>query len=84
MHSSTSCASSKRKTADAGSRFRVPGSRFGFWVLGSVLAGATVAVAQQPRPFTLDDIAAFKTITDAAVSPDGRHVVFAVRSTILG
>jgi dipeptidyl aminopeptidase/acylaminoacyl peptidase len=37
----------------------------------------------QPRPFTLDDMAAFKSITDAAVSPDGTHVVFAVRRTIL-
>jgi dipeptidyl aminopeptidase/acylaminoacyl peptidase len=39
--------------------------------------------AAQPRAFTLDDMAAFKTITDAAVSPDGTQVIFAVRRTIL-
>lgn len=66
--------------------FRVPGSRFAFGFLGSVSAAvlfASAAVAQ-PRPFTLDDIAAFKSITDVAVSPDGRVAVFAVKSTILG
>jgi dipeptidyl aminopeptidase/acylaminoacyl peptidase len=50
--------------------------------LAIVVLLAANAYAQ--RPFTLDDIAAFKTITDAAVSPDGKQVVFAVRSTILG
>jgi dipeptidyl aminopeptidase/acylaminoacyl peptidase len=70
----------RRRTANAGSRFQVPGSTFGFLVLGSVFAASAVA---QPRPFALEDIAAFKTITDAAVSPDGKQVVFAVRGTVL-
>ena len=52
---------------------------------GTVLVVLTAwRVAAQPRPFALEDIAAFKTITDAAVSPDGRMAVVAVRSTILG
>jgi dipeptidyl aminopeptidase/acylaminoacyl peptidase len=46
-------------------------------------AGFATPARAQSRPFTLDDIAAFKSITDVALSPDGRRAVFAVRSTIL-
>ena len=56
----------------------------------SVTVGIAVLVSlipadsrAQPRAFTLDDIASFKTITAVAVSPDGAQAVFAVRSTIL-
>jgi dipeptidyl aminopeptidase/acylaminoacyl peptidase len=49
-------------------------------VLATVLA---IEASAQPRAFTLDDMAAFKTITAVAVSPDGRHAIFAVRRTIL-
>lgn len=47
------------------------------------LAVSASSAFAQPRSFTLDDIAAFKSITDVALSPDGRHAVFAVRTTIL-
>jgi dipeptidyl aminopeptidase/acylaminoacyl peptidase len=49
-------------------------------VVASLLASGANA---QPRAFTLDDVAAFKTISDAAVSPDGSHAIFAVRRTLL-
>jgi dipeptidyl aminopeptidase/acylaminoacyl peptidase len=49
-------------------------------VVASLLAGDAHA---QRRAFTLDDIAAFKTITGVAVSPDGSQAIFAVRRTIL-
>lgn len=53
-------------------------------ILSALLVGFLARDASaQPRAFTLDDIAAFKTITDVAVSPDGRHAIFAVRRTIL-
>jgi dipeptidyl aminopeptidase/acylaminoacyl peptidase len=67
MRSLSSCVSSSGRMANAA-------------VLAVLCAAGAYA---QPRPFTLDDMAAFKSITDAAVSPDGAQVVFAVRSTIL-
>jgi dipeptidyl aminopeptidase/acylaminoacyl peptidase len=70
MRSSNSCASSNVSTART------------LCALVALAISASSALAQ-PRPFTLDDIAAFKSITDVALSPDGRHAVFAVRSTIL-
>ena len=69
MHSFSSCGNSNERMA-----------RAGFAVFAVLCATAAYA---QPRPFVLDDMAAFKSITDAAVSPDGRNVVFAVRSTLL-
>jgi dipeptidyl aminopeptidase/acylaminoacyl peptidase len=77
MRSSSSCASSNARTASLVAAIVVATA-----VWGSPLG--LPAAAAQLRPFTLDDIAAFKSITDLAVSPDGRQVVFAVRSTILG
>lgn len=50
--------------------------------LVAIAISAPSAFAQ--RPFALDDIAAFKTIADSAVSPDGTRIVFSVKSTILG
>jgi dipeptidyl aminopeptidase/acylaminoacyl peptidase len=113
MRSSSSCASSSSDTADARSRFRVPGSMFQvpgsvfrvpgsvfrvpgsvFRVPGSVfpirrslflaaLVAAHATVAHAQRPFALEDMAAFRSIPDVALSPDGRRAVFAVRTTIL-
>jgi len=79
MRLSSSCGSLNGSTANAGSRFRVPGT----WFLASLVAALASAAQAQQRPFALDDIAAFKSITDVTLSPDGRHAVFAVRSTIL-
>ena len=56
------------------------GSIFTTICLSACAAGVAGA---QPRPFTLDDIALFKSIPEVAVSPDGRTAVFAVRSTLL-
>ena len=53
-------------------------------ILPALFAGLlTFDASAQPRAFTLEDMAAFKSITDVAVSPDGRHAIFAVRRTIL-
>ncbi len=76
MHSSSSCVSS---SANEDKKF----GRFTFGAFAFVGILAATGVSGQPRPFTLDDMAAFRSISDAAVSPDGRQVVFAVRSTIL-
>ncbi len=70
MRSSSSCGNSNESMARP------------LCVLVALVVSASSALSQ-PRPFTLDDIAAFKSITDAALSPDGRHAVFAVRGTIL-
>jgi dipeptidyl aminopeptidase/acylaminoacyl peptidase len=43
----------------------------------------TTTAGAQPRAFTLEDMAAFKNITDVAVTPDGKLAVFGVRSTVL-
>ena len=54
------------------------------FLFAAILTGfPATALRAQPRAFTLDDMAAFKTITDVAVSPDGAHAIFAVRRTIL-
>jgi dipeptidyl aminopeptidase/acylaminoacyl peptidase len=37
-----------------------------------------VALAQQPRPLTPDDIFAFKTVSDPQVSPDGAWIAYTV------
>jgi dipeptidyl aminopeptidase/acylaminoacyl peptidase len=64
-----SCVSSRESTARS------------LGVLITIAISATAAFAQ--RPYSLNDVAAFKTITDSAVSPDGTRIVFAVRATIL-
>ena len=65
-----------RSSSSCASLKRRTGSSFAIAVL-------LAANAYAQRPFALEDIAAFKTIIDASVSPDGKQVVFAVRSTIL-
>ena len=80
MRSFSSCGNSRESTANAGSRFLVSRS----WFLASLVAASASVADAQPRPFTLEDMAAFRSIADVALSPDGRRAVFAVRSTILG
>jgi dipeptidyl aminopeptidase/acylaminoacyl peptidase len=52
-------------------------------LLAFLASPVAVDVHAQPRAFTLNDMAAFTTITDAAVSPDGTQAIFTVRRTIL-
>ena len=40
--------------------------------------------AQPPPPLTADDLAAFALVHEAAISPDGSHVAYAVRRMDLG
>ena len=44
---------------------------------------ATVALAQDPHPFSVHDMLAMERIGDPQVSPDGQWVAFTVRSTDL-
>ena len=39
------------------------------------------AHAQAKRPFSIDDLVQLKRVSDPALSPDGRTVVFTVRDT---
>jgi dipeptidyl aminopeptidase/acylaminoacyl peptidase len=68
MRLSSSCGSSNAGTART---------------LCALVALFVSAAEAQQRSFALDDIAAFKSIADVALSPDGGHAVLAVRSTIL-
>lgn len=48
-----------------------------------LLAGAacfTLATAAQARPFTAEDMATLDRVSDPRVSPDGRFVVYALRT----
>jgi len=49
-------------------------------VVLAVFAPATLA-AQVRRPMTFDDFAAMKAVSDPQISPDGRTMLFAVRTT---
>ena len=49
-------------------------------VLLAGIAGATAA-AQQQHPITYDDFAAVRAVSDPEISPDGRAVLYAVRTT---
>src|SRR4051812_6589489 len=42
---------------------------------------AGVAGAQQKRPITFDDFAAMRGVSDPQLSPDGKLVLYAVRTT---
>ncbi|MBI4623913.1 MAG: PD40 domain-containing protein [Verrucomicrobia bacterium] len=44
----------------------------------ATLLPAAAAAATGPKPWTLDDILAVRTVTDAQVSPDGRWVAYVV------
>jgi dipeptidyl aminopeptidase/acylaminoacyl peptidase len=46
----------------------------------AVFAPATL-VAQSRRPMTFDDFAAMKAVSDPQISPDGRTMLYAVRTT---
>src|SRR5690348_4556183 len=49
-------------------------------VLLASIASATAA-AQQQHPITYDDFAAVRAVSDPEISPDGRAVLYAVRTT---
>ena len=50
-------------------------------LLCAVLAPMAAAGAQARRPITFEDFAAVKAVADPQLSPDGRTVVYAVRTT---
>jgi dipeptidyl aminopeptidase/acylaminoacyl peptidase len=47
----------------------------------ALLLALPAALAAQKRPLTFADFAAVKAVTDPQLSPDGRHVLYAVRTT---
>ena len=47
------------------------------------LLSATLAGAPSPRPFTLDDLARMRSVSDPDISPDGARVAYTVRTTDL-
>lgn len=47
----------------------------------AVLLTATSAFAQQKRPMTFDDFSAVRNVTDPQISPDGKTVLYNVRTT---
>jgi len=49
----------------------------------AAIALATLAVAAAPHPFTVQDLVAMQRLSDPQLSPDGKRVVFVVRSTDL-
>jgi Tol biopolymer transport system component len=50
-------------------------------VTGALLLSAAAAGAQQKRAITFDDFAAVRNVSDPQVSPDGRSVLYNVRTT---
>ena len=52
-----------------------------FLITTFVLLSASAALAEEPTPFTVDDLARLDRVSDPQVSPDGRYVVFTVRET---
>ena len=54
--------------------------KFRAFFVVAVFAPATLA-AQSRRPMTFDDFAAVKAVSDPQLSPDGRTVLYAVRTT---
>ena len=50
-------------------------------ILALMLLAPCVIEAQSGRPITFQDFAAIKTVSDPQLSPDGRTVLYAVRST---
>jgi len=47
------------------------------------LAAPAVAAAAEPHPFTVQDLLAMQRISDPQVSPDGKQVLFTLRTTDL-
>ena len=54
---------------------------FGYRLLCAVLLPLPVAGAQTRRPMTFEDFAAVKAVADPQLSPDGRTVLYSVRTT---
>ena len=52
-------------------------------VVASLLAFAAIAAAEESHPLTADDLVRMDRISDPQVSPDGRSVVYVLRSTDL-
>src|SRR6476661_2431497 len=50
-------------------------------VVAAPLAVASPAVAQSRRAMTFEDFAAMKAVSDPQISPDGRTMLYAVRTT---
>ena len=57
---------------------RLKGVLFSVFVLIFLNGWAVVAQPVKPRPVTLDDVMALRNVSQAAISPDGRWVVFVV------
>ncbi len=45
------------------------------------LFSAALAAAPSPRPFSLDDLARVRDVSDPDLAPDGSRVAYAVRTT---
>ncbi len=58
-------------------------NRISLFLIAIIGAAAQTAFAGDTHPFNIHDMLAMDRIGDAHVSPDGRHVVFTVRSTDL-
>lgn len=58
-------------------------NRISLFLIAIIGAAAQIAIAGDTHPFNIHDMLAMDRIGDAHVSPDGRHVVFTVRSTDL-
>jgi len=56
---------------------RTPRSRVVALVLGCLVAGGPLS-GQEARPVTVEDVLAFRSLEDVAVSPDGRWVAYVV------
>jgi dipeptidyl aminopeptidase/acylaminoacyl peptidase len=56
-------------------------ARLPLCLAAAALAGLARAGAQQPRPITFDDFEAVRGVSDPQPSPDGKLVLYAVRTT---
>ena len=59
------------------------GRRFAFLMSLAALGLAPALAAQQRRPITFEDFASARMVSDPQLSPDGRWLLYAVRSTDL-
>ena len=55
--------------------------RFSLSIAAATVAALSVVGAQQPRPITFDDFEAVRGVNDPQPSPDGKFVLYAVRTT---
>lgn len=51
------------------------------WVALAFVGTAAAAAAPERHPFSVEDLVRLKRVSDLALSPDGKTVVFAVRET---